>query len=93
MKKFVDKHITLAKNKHYKKYFDRYNDNSRKQWQLINSLLNRKIKKNSTLKLHDNNGNLISTPPRGPRARGPRAQLRKNSMIILCPLLPSLKVT
>jgi ribosomal protein S18 len=62
MKKFVDKHITLAKNKYYKKYFDQYNDNSRKQWQLINSLLNRKVKKNSKIKLHDNNGNIINTP-------------------------------
>ena len=62
MKKFVEKHIKLAKNKYYKKYFDQYNDNSRKQWQLINSLINRKVKKSSVTKLHDNNGNIINTP-------------------------------
>ena len=32
MKKFVAKHIKLAKNKYYKSYFEQYSSNSRKQW-------------------------------------------------------------
>ena len=44
MKKFVEKHIKLAKNKYYKSYFDRYSCDSKKQWQMVNTLLNRKGK-------------------------------------------------
>ena len=62
MKKFVDKHVKLAKNKYYKKYFDQHKDNSKKQWQLINGLLNRSVKKINVTKLHDSNGNIINTP-------------------------------
>ena len=62
MKKFVDKHIKKAKNNYYKKYFDQYKDNSKKQWQLINSLLNRSAKKINVSKLHDSNGKIINTP-------------------------------
>ena len=62
MKKIVDKHIKLAKNKYYKKYFEQYSDNSKKQWQLINSLLNRNKKKCGIPNLQDGSGNVINTP-------------------------------
>ena len=62
MKKFVDKHTKLAKRKHYKKYFEQYSDNSKKQWQMINSLLNRNNKKVNIPKLQDSDGNVVSTP-------------------------------
>ena len=42
MKKFVEKHIKKAKNKYYTDYFHKYAHDSRKQWKMINSLLNRK---------------------------------------------------
>ena len=51
MKSFVKKHVNLAKRKFYKKYFDQYSTNSRKQWQMINSLLNRGKRKSSKMKL------------------------------------------
>ena len=43
--KFCNKHINLAKTKYYKNFFEEYRDNSKKQWQLINSLLNRNVKR------------------------------------------------
>ena len=42
MKKFVEKHIKKLKHKYYTEYFRKYAHNSRKQWKMINSLLNRK---------------------------------------------------
>ena len=62
MKKFVDKHTKLAKSKHYKKYFEQYSNNSKKQWQMINTLLNRNNKKVNIPKLQDSDGNVVSTP-------------------------------
>lgn len=61
-KKFVDKHIAKAKNKYYATYFEQHKSNSRKQWQMINSLLNRNRKKVSITKLIDENGDIINTP-------------------------------
>ena len=52
MKRFVAKHIRKAKSKYYRQYFNRYSNDSRKQWTMINSLLNRKSKmKNNITKL------------------------------------------
>ena len=62
MKKFTDKHIKLAKSKYYKKYFEQYKDNSKKQWQMMNNLLNRGNKNICVSKLQDNNGVIINTP-------------------------------
>ena len=62
MNKFCEKHKNKAKNKYYKKYFDEHRDNSRKQWQMINSLLNRNKKKNEINKLVDKDGNVASSP-------------------------------
>ena len=42
MNEFCDKHIDIAKLRYRKKYFDDYKDNSRKQWQMMNELLNRR---------------------------------------------------
>ena len=52
MKRFVAKHVRKAKSKYYRQYFNRYSNDSRKQWTMINSLLNRKSKmKNNITKL------------------------------------------
>ena len=42
LNEFCEKHVDIAKAKYYKSYFEKYKDNSRKQWQVINGLLNRK---------------------------------------------------
>ena len=62
MKKFVDKHITKAKNKYYSDYFQQHKDSSRKQWEMINALLNRKRKSSSITKIINANGDVINTP-------------------------------
>ena len=62
LKKFVEKHIKLAKNKYYNKYFEQYKDNSKKQWQMINSLLNRNTKSTTIRKVYDKNGNVCTNP-------------------------------
>ena len=51
------KHVDIAKAKYHKSYFEKYKDNSRKQWQMINGLLNRNKKGNSHInKLDDKDG-------------------------------------
>ena len=61
--KFCNKQINAAKAKYYKKIFDQYSDNSKKQWQLINGFLNRNNKNISgPIKLKDEHGNILSTP-------------------------------
>ena len=62
MKKFVLKHIKLAKNKYYTAYFKEHHGNSKKQWQIINSLLNRGKKKGPTIKLLSADGTVLSAP-------------------------------
>ena len=62
MQKFCKIHKNKAKIRYYKKYFDEHSENSRKQWQLINSLLNRNKKKASINKLVDKEGNVASSP-------------------------------
>ena len=59
---FCTKHVNKAKAKYYKKYFDEYQDNSRKQWQMINNLLNRSRKKNSIKRLVKEDGSIVNTP-------------------------------
>ncbi len=61
MNAFCEKHVNIAKEKYYKKYFDQYKDCSKKQWQMINSLMNRNKRHNSAIKLKDANGKLINT--------------------------------
>ena len=62
MKKFVEKHIKKAKNKYYSKYFEQYKTDSRKQWNMLNLLLNRQRKKITVKKLIDGDGNTVSSP-------------------------------
>ena len=51
MQKFCEKHIKKAKLKYYSKYFEQYSSDGRKQWNMINQLLNRKRKHVSIDKL------------------------------------------
>ena len=62
MKKFTDKHIKKAKNKYYQDYFEKYSTNSRMQWQMLNSLLNRNNKKSTITRLRDKDGNVMTSP-------------------------------
>ncbi len=61
LKKFCEKHVNLAKQKYYKNYFDQHKCNSKKQWQMINSLLNRNKSRSGPIKLKDENGRILST--------------------------------
>ena len=47
MKKFITRHVKLAKRKFYDNYLKKYSNDGRKQWQMINNLLNRKRKANN----------------------------------------------
>ena len=51
LKKFVNKHIKKAKLKYYTSYFKQHADDSRKQWQMINQLINKSKRKISINKL------------------------------------------
>ena len=62
MNEFCAKHIDVAKLRYRKKYFDDYKDNSRKQWQMINELLNRRKSNIRVSKLIDENGKVSNTP-------------------------------
>ena len=62
MNKFVKKQIKLAKKKYYAIYFKKHNSNSRKQWQMINSLLNRAKPRQHSIHIHDNEGNITKNP-------------------------------
>ena len=63
MRDFCEKHIKLAKIKHRKNYFEKYKDDSRKQWQMINGLLNRNRRRcNGISRLTDCDGNVSNTP-------------------------------
>ena len=63
LKKFVAKHVKKAKRTYYTNYFRRYSDDSRKQWAMINQLLNRKPKSKASInKLTD--GEETVTSPR-----------------------------
>ena len=62
MKKFVTRHVKLAKRKFYDSYFKKYSNDGRKQWQMINDLLNRKVKaKKGISKLIYNNRTLTNS--------------------------------
>lgn len=62
MKKFVAKHIKRAKRAYYKNYFNKYSNDSRKQWTMINQLLNRKPKSKIKIsKLVDGENTITNT--------------------------------
>ena len=60
MKKFVDKHVKKAKHKYYSSYFEQFSNDGRKQWSMINQLLNRKRKHISIDKLIIENKTITS---------------------------------
>ena len=60
MEKFCEKHKKIAQERYYKKYFEQYKNNSKKQWQIMNSLLGRKIYRKESIRLKDCNGNILS---------------------------------
>ena len=60
--KFCRKHVDLAKQKYYTNFFNKYSDCSKKQWQMINGLMNRSKAKRAKIKLKDHNGNLVNNP-------------------------------
>ena len=62
LKKFTDRHIDLAKKKFYSDFFEEHQTDSRRQWQMINSLLNRNKKYNKITKIRDCNDNVASSP-------------------------------
>ena len=62
MKAFIQKHISRAKSKYMDQYFKQYSCNSKKQWQMINGLLNRKNNKRGNIKLNDEKGDIIAQP-------------------------------
>ena len=64
MKRFVEKHIKRLKYKYYTDYFRKYANDSRKQWKMINSLLNRKKPNTNIGKiiLDDDNSSEITSP-------------------------------
>ena len=61
MDKFCVKHKKIAKDKYFKKYFETHKDNSKKQWQMINNLLNRKVKSREHIKLKNLDGTISSS--------------------------------
>lgn len=61
MKKFCEKQLTLAKEKYYKKLFEKYQDCAKKQWQVINGLLNRGKKTSNRIRLKDSDGGIVSS--------------------------------
>ena len=59
---FCEKHVDIAKIKYRKAYFERYQNDSRKQWQMISSLLGRKNKTPNFTKITDCDGTTATTP-------------------------------
>ena len=62
LNQFCEKHIESAKIKYRKTYFERHQHDSRKQWQMINSLLGRKNKILDINKLTKVDGSTVTTP-------------------------------
>ena len=62
MNEFCAKHIDIAKLRYRTKYFNEYRDNSRKQWQMINELLNRSKRNMQVNKLISKDGKVHNTP-------------------------------
>ena len=60
MKKFTEKHVNLSKRRYYAKFFEEHKDNSKKQWGLINELLNRGKKTSDIKKVVGENGESVT---------------------------------
>ena len=61
MKEFCHKHTEKAKAKFYEHFFNEYHGNSKKQWHMMNRLLNRARKKINATKLTDKDGNSLTS--------------------------------
>ena len=59
---FCEKHVDIAKTKYRKAYFEKYQNDSRKQWQMINGLLGRKKEILNLTKITNVDGNTATTP-------------------------------
>ncbi|KAL5267870.1 hypothetical protein ACHWQZ_G004797 [Mnemiopsis leidyi] len=59
--KFCKKHTDAAKKRYYKKQFEKFKDSTKKQWTIINGLLNRGKKLTGTYRLRDSGGSFVST--------------------------------
>ena len=59
LKKFCEKHVEKAKNQYFKKQFEKYSDSSKKQWRLINGLLNRSKKGDDRIRLKGADGKIV----------------------------------
>ena len=62
LKLFCTKHCDLAKSRYMKARFEEHKNNSKKQWEIINGLLNRNRKKSGVDKLLDSNGTVLTDP-------------------------------
>ena len=62
LKVFTEKHIALAKKRFYSDFFDKHQTDSKRQWEMINTLINRKIKSNKIDKIRDSDGNVATSP-------------------------------
>ena len=62
LKKFVAKHIKKAKRAFYESYFKKYCHDGRKQWQMVNQLLNRKTKSRISISKIKFDENLVTGP-------------------------------
>ena len=60
MNKFCKKHTDLAKERYYKKQFEKHKDSSKNQWKIINGLLNRNKKKLEQTRLKNTDGTILS---------------------------------
>ena len=61
LKAFTDKHVNLAKKKFYSDYFEKNQTDSKLQWKMINSLLNRNNKHTKIGKIRDCDGNVATS--------------------------------
>ena len=60
LKLFCNNHVNIAKKRYYKKQFEKYQDCSKKQWQIIYGLLGRN-RKTEQLRLKDSDGSILSS--------------------------------
>ena len=62
LKIFCTKHIKKAKSKYYENYFQQYNSDGRKKWQMINKLLNRNSKSKIGITKLRKDENIVTNP-------------------------------
>ena len=62
MKLFVAKHIRKSKAKYYADYSKRYSNDGRKQWQIINKVLNKQAKNRGSISKLINGEETITDP-------------------------------